>query len=58
MAYDEFRAAMECYEQAEPLRPAGNDEARLRWNTCARTLNSASHLAPRGEERFEPMLEE
>ncbi|HSB55239.1 MAG TPA: hypothetical protein VLD58_12825 [Gemmatimonadales bacterium] len=58
MAYDEFRAAMECYEQAEPLRPAGNDEARLRWNTCARTLNSTPHLVPRGEERFEPMLEE
>ena len=33
-----LREAMSCYEQAEALRPAGNDEAILRWNTCARIL--------------------
>src|SRR5690606_12521160 len=30
--------AMTCYERAEAIRPAGNDEALLRWNTCARLL--------------------
>lgn len=58
MAYDAFRAAMDCYEQAEQQRPAGNDEARLRWNTCARILNGTPHLVPREEDRFEPMLED
>jgi hypothetical protein len=33
-----LREAMACYEQAEAIRPAGNDEAILRWNTCARIL--------------------
>jgi tetratricopeptide (TPR) repeat protein len=58
MAYDAFREALECYERAERLGPAGSDEARLRWNTCARILNGTPHLSPRGEERFEPILEE
>lgn len=38
VAYDWFREAMRWYEKAEGLRPAGNDEAILRWNTCARLL--------------------
>ena len=33
-----LREAMACYERAEAIRPAGNDEAVLRWNTCARLL--------------------
>jgi hypothetical protein len=58
MAYHALREAMECYEGAERLAPAGNDEARLRWNTCARILNRTPHLVPRGEDRFEPALGE
>ena len=58
MAYDAFREAMEHYEQAERLAPEGNDEARLRWNTCARILNQTPHLVPRPEERLEPTLGE
>ena len=30
--------AMRCYEKAEGIRPEENDEALLRWNTCARIL--------------------
>jgi hypothetical protein len=30
--------AMRCYEKAEAIRPEENDEALLRWNTCARIL--------------------
>jgi len=33
-----LREAMSWYERAEAIRPAGNDEALLRWNTCARIL--------------------
>ena len=29
---------MRCYEKAEGIRPEENDEALLRWNTCARIL--------------------
>lgn len=38
VAYEWLRQAMEKYEVAEQLRPAGNDEATLRWNTCARII--------------------
>jgi hypothetical protein len=37
-AYEWFLEAMDCYEQAEAIHPAGNDDAILRWNTCARTI--------------------
>ena len=38
--YDGFRQAMEWYERAEALRPAGNDDAVLRWNSCVRVIAS------------------
>ena len=55
-AYDLFREAMRLYEKAELLRPAGNDEALLRWNTCARTIQGA-RLVPRPMSDFHPRLE-
>ena len=57
-AYESLREAMEYYERAEALRPAGNDDALLRWNTCARILMRNRELRPRGEEAFEPALED
>ena len=57
LAYDWFREAMGHYQEAEALRPAGNDEAILRWNTCARLLDRSPHLRPREEEWIEPSLE-
>lgn len=38
-AYELFRQAMECFEKAEAMRPAGNDDAILRWNGCARIID-------------------
>src|SRR5205085_11653105 len=35
-AFDKLTEAMKWYDRAETLRPAGNDDALLRWNTCAR----------------------
>lgn len=32
--------AMRCFEEAEKIRPAGNDDAILRWNRCIRLLQS------------------
>src|SRR5215207_819988 len=33
-----FRDAMHWYAKAESMRPAGNDESILRWNTCVRMV--------------------
>ena len=35
-----FAEAMRCFAEAEMIRPAGNDDAILRWNRCARLLQS------------------
>lgn len=45
-AYELFRQAMDCFETAESMRPAGNDEAILRWNGCARVI-TRNNLEPR-----------
>ena len=58
MAYESLRDAMEWYEKAEKLRPAGNDDALLRWNTCARTIDSNDTLVAPAEASYEPALEE
>jgi tetratricopeptide (TPR) repeat protein len=50
--------AMSWYEKAEAIRPPQNDDALLRWNTCARVLMRNSHLKPAEEERQEPILSE
>ena len=54
MAYHLLREAMAWYEQAEARRPPGNDEAILRWNTCARILARDEHIRPRLEEAASP----
>lgn len=51
-AYERFREAMALYEMADAMRAAGNDDARLRWNTCARILARHPELAPRPEEEM------
>lgn len=56
-AYESFLEAMRWYEAAEAVRPPGNDDALLRWNTCARILERHAELAPVAEERTEPQLE-
>lgn len=57
IAYDWFIKAMDHYAEAEPLRPGGNDDAILRWNTCARMLNTNRDVRPREEEAGVEMLE-
>ena len=38
VANEFFRKAMAHYEAAEAVRPTANDDARLRWNSCARMI--------------------
>jgi hypothetical protein len=55
-AYEYLREAMAHYEAAEAIRPAGNDDALLRWNTCARII-MGNQLGPREDERIVFQLE-
>jgi len=57
LAYDWFRQAMEAYEKAIDRRLAGNDDAVLRWNACARVIMNNAAVAPAGRETGEHMLE-
>lgn len=54
MVYDLLTRARQHYEQAEALRPPGNDDVLLRWNACARLLRSHPELVAAPEERFVP----
>jgi hypothetical protein len=54
-AYGWIREALGFYGQAERLRPPGNDDALLRWNSCLR-LCKRYHLEPRHEEALPPVL--
>lgn len=56
VVYEWLHEAMEFYEKAEKLRPKGDDNALLRWNSCGRTIRDL-HLEPRGEEAVHHFLE-
>ncbi|MDP6356312.1 MAG: hypothetical protein QF473_14475 [Planctomycetota bacterium] len=56
VAYEWFMKAMQEFEVAESIQPAGNDDAILRWNTCARFIMNRG-LKPGPEERAQTMLE-
>jgi hypothetical protein len=45
-AYVCFRDAMAHFEAAEKLRPPANDDALLRWNSCARMIMKHGDVAP------------
>jgi hypothetical protein len=55
VAYDWFMKAMERFEVAAEIRPAGNDDAILRWNTCARVVNLRSSVHA-GHETTGPLM--
>lgn len=55
-AFDYYQQAMKSYEEAERTRPPGNDDALLRWNTCARMIMQHKLEAVR-EQFTEAMLE-
>jgi hypothetical protein len=57
MSHEWFAKALDWYAKAEAMRPAGNDEAILRWNTCVRILQREPGIRPRGVEAWEPSLE-
>jgi hypothetical protein len=57
-AYHALREAMGYYEQAEALRPHGNDDSILRWNACARVLMRNPEIRPLPQQEFQPIIGE
>lgn len=55
-AYELLQQAMDLFAKAEAIRPAGNDDARLRWNACARII-MRNKLTPLVDEKIELPLE-
>ena len=39
-----FEQALRSFAEAEKIRPAGNDDAILRWNRCVRLLQTTSYV--------------
>ena len=58
VAAEWFHEAMGWYERAEAMRPAGNDEAILRWNTCVRMLGRHEPSGRSVPRDYEPALED
>ena len=56
--YEWIVKALELFEEAERLRPAGNDDSILRWNACVRFLERHKSLKPATEDVKEPILSE
>jgi len=44
-----FENALRYFEEAEQIRPQGNDEALLRWNRCLRLMEGLPHLSSESE---------
>jgi hypothetical protein len=44
-----FENAMRCFEEAEKIRPQGNDDALLRWNRCLRLMQGLPELVRESE---------
>jgi tetratricopeptide (TPR) repeat protein len=53
-AYGAFQDALALYEQAEAIRPAGDDSVILRWNACVRSL-AREELGPPPDEAEQPL---
>ena len=49
-AYHALREAMTDYERAINFAPPGNDDAILRWNTCARVIMQNPEIRPLPED--------
>jgi hypothetical protein len=56
--YDWIVKALGLFAEAEQVRPAGNDDAILRWNGCVRFLERNKSVKPNAEDVREPILSE
>src|SRR5215469_6180758 len=47
-----FEQALHMFAEAEDIRPAGNDDAILRWNRCVRLLENPAYGWDESEKEF------
>lgn len=52
--HDQLKEAMDWYEKAEAVRPPDNEDSILRWNACARMVESRLE-GMSGEHRLEDL---
>lgn len=55
-AFALLQKAIDLYEKAEPLSPEGNDDAVLRWNTCARIILNRPEVKPEPGSPERPIM--
>jgi hypothetical protein len=48
--------AMREYDRADALRPLDNDDAKLRWNACARVFNARPELMREDDQPNVPVM--
>ncbi len=58
VVHEGLTAAMERYAHASSISPEGDEDAILRWNTCARLLNDRPDLQPRAAREEELIIDE
>jgi len=58
IASESLHEAMRWFEKAEELRPECNDDAILRWNTCARMIMKNPALERRQQEKYQEVIGE
>lgn len=51
-----LQQAMTAYDRADAVRPPDNDEARLRWNACARVFNAQPDLLAEDDQPNPPIM--
>ena len=56
--FEWITTALRFFEDAEQLRPPGNDDAVLRWNACVRFLELNDHLTLQSEDVPDPIASE
>jgi hypothetical protein len=57
LAHEWLVKAMDSYDEALTFCNPGNQDAVLRWNTCARIINETPHVMPPAKDSGEEMLD-
>lgn len=57
IAYEHYRVALGFYEAAEKIRPQGNQDAVLRWNSCVRGIQEFKLEPAADEDGIQPYLD-
>ena len=58
MAHDWLVDALHGFDKAMALRPAGNDDAVLRWNACVRLLHRIPERSREADHTVAPIMSE